>query len=107
MNFDGSIMKILGFIKDSEIRNYVFKNFLFEVPGINKGLFVKDARKIVPSLSRWSYMQKDLEELDLKFLIKLKKLMLGEASLRKWKELYFNMTPSPEQHLFRKCRKRY
>ena len=47
MNIDGSIIKIFwDLLKDSEIRNYVFKNFLFEVPGINKGLFVKDARKI-------------------------------------------------------------
>ena len=46
MNFDGIIMKIFwDLLKDSDIRNYVFRNFLFEVPGINKKLFVKDAQK--------------------------------------------------------------
>ena len=52
MNFDGNIVKIFwDLLKDSDIRNYVFKNFLFEIPGINKKLFAKDAQKIVPSLS--------------------------------------------------------
>ena len=52
LNFDWHIVKIFwDLLKDSDIRNYVFKNFLFEVPLINKGLFVKDAQKIVPSLS--------------------------------------------------------
>lgn len=51
LNFDGNIVKIFwDLLKDSEIRNYVLRNFLFEVPGLNKKLFVKDARKIVPSL---------------------------------------------------------
>ena len=98
MNIDGSILKIFwDLLKDSEIRNYVFKNFLFEVPGINKGLFVKDARKIVPSLT-----VDDLEYAKgfggvrpqiLKK--KKKKLMLGEASLSEGKGIIFNMTPSP------------
>ncbi len=98
LNFDGSILKIFwDLIKDSDIRNYVFKNFLFEIPGINKGLFVKDARKIVPSLSaddleyakgfggvRPQVLNKDEQ-----------KLMLGEASLSEGNGIIFNMTPSP------------
>ena len=98
MNIDGSILKIFwDLLKDSDIRNYVFKNFLFEVPGINKGLFVKDAQKIVPSLTK-----EDIEYakgfggvrpqvLDKKE----KKLMLGEASLSEGNGIIFNMTPSP------------
>jgi malate dehydrogenase (quinone) len=98
MNIDGSIIKIFwDLLKDSEIRNYVFKNFLFEVPGINKKLFVKDAQKIVPSLSvddleyakgfggvRPQVLNKDEQ-----------KLMLGEASLSEGNGIIFNMTPSP------------
>ncbi|MGB5868108.1 MAG: FAD-dependent oxidoreductase [Arcobacteraceae bacterium] len=98
LNFDGSILKIFwDLLKDSDIRNYVFKNFLFEVPGINKGLFVKDARKIVPSLTaddleyakgfggvRPQVLNKDEQ-----------KLMLGEASLSEGNGIIFNMTPSP------------
>ena len=98
MNIDGNILKIFwDLVKDSEIRSYVFRNFLFEVPGINKGLFVKDAQKIVPSLS-----VDDIEYakgfggvrpqvLDKK----QQKLMLGEASINPGNGILFNMTPSP------------
>ena len=98
MNIDGSIIKIFwDLLKDSEIRNYVFKNFLFEVPGINKGLFVKDARKIVPSLSADDLeYAKGFGGVRPQVLNKTeKKLMLGEASLSEGKGIIFNMTPSP------------
>ena len=98
MNIDGSIIKIFwDLLKDSEIRNYVFKNFLFEVPGINKCLFVKDARKIVPSLSVDDLeYAKGFGGVRPQVLNKTeKKLMLGEASLSEGKGIIFNMTPSP------------
>jgi malate dehydrogenase (quinone) len=98
MNIDGSIIKIFwDLLKDSEIRNYVFKNFLFEVPGINKGLFVKDARKIVPSLSADDLeYAKGFGGVRPQVLNKTeKKLMLGEASLSEGNGIIFNMTPSP------------
>ncbi len=98
LNFDFHIVKIFwDLLKDSDIRNYVFKNFLFEVPFINKKLFVQDARKIVPSLSvddieyaegfggvRPQVLDKEKE-----------KLMLGEASISTGNGIIFNMTPSP------------
>ncbi|MDQ7083815.1 MAG: FAD-dependent oxidoreductase [Sulfurovum sp.] len=98
LNFDWHIVKIFwDLLKDSDIRKYVFKNMLFEVPLINKTLFVQDARKIVPSLSvddikyakgfggiRPQVLDKDKE-----------KLMLGEASINTGKGIIFNMTPSP------------
>lgn len=98
MNIDGSIIKIFwDLLKDSEIRNYVFKNFLFEVPGINKKLFVKDARKIVPSLSVDDLeYAKGFGGVRPQVLNKTeKKLMLGEASLSEGNGIIFNMTPSP------------
>ncbi len=98
MNIDGNILKIFwDLFKDSDIRNYVLKNFLFEVPGINKKLFVKDAQKIVPSLTvddieyakgfggvRPQVLNKDEQ-----------KMMLGEASINPGNGILFNMTPSP------------
>lgn len=98
LNFDSKIIKIFwDLLKDSDIRNYIFKNFLFEVPWINKKLFVQDARKIVPALSvddieyangfggvRPQVLDKEKE-----------KLMLGEASINPGNGLIFNMTPSP------------
>lgn len=98
MNIDGSILKIFwDLLKDSEIRNYVFKNFLFEVPGINKGLFVKDAQKIVPSLTKDDIeYAKGFGGVRPQVLNKdEKKLMLGEASLSEGNGIIFNMTPSP------------
>jgi malate dehydrogenase (quinone) len=98
LNFDFHIIKIFwDLLKDSDIRNYVFKNFLFEVPLINKKLFVQDARKIVPSL--------DVDDIEYakgfggvrpQVLDKKKeKLMLGEASINPGNGIIFNMTPSP------------
>jgi len=98
MNIDGSVVKIFwDLLKDSDIRNYVFKNFLFEVPGINKGLFVKDAQKIVPSLTKDDIeYAKGFGGVRPQVLDKNKKeLMLGEASLSEGNGIIFNMTPSP------------
>ena len=98
LNLDGSILKIFwDLLKDSDIRNYVFKNFLFEVPGINKGLFVKDAKKIVPSLSVDDIeYAKGFGGVRPQVLNKTeKKLMLGEASITELEGIIFNMTPSP------------
>jgi malate dehydrogenase (quinone) len=98
LNFDFKIVKIFwDLFKDSDIRNYVFKNFLFEVPFINKKLFVQDARKIVPSLSvdEITYA-KGFGGVRPQVLDKEKeKLMLGEASINPGNGLIFNMTPSP------------
>ncbi len=84
-------------LKEKDIRKYIFRNFLFEVPILNKYLFLKDARKIVPSLQldefryaqgfggvRPQVLNKDEQ-----------KLMLGEASIDPGTGILFNMTPSP------------
>ncbi len=98
LRFDFNIVKIFyDLLKDSDIRNYVFRNFLFEISWINKRLFAKDARKIIPSLQ-----VEDIEYakgfggvrpqvLDKKE----QKLLLGEASIRTDDGIVFNMTPSP------------
>jgi malate dehydrogenase (quinone) len=98
LRFDGKIASIFkDLLKDSDIRNYIFRNFLFEIPYFNKKLFVKDARKIVPSLQ--------LEDIEYAKGFggvrpqvldkKNKKLMLGEASINPGTGIVFNMTPSP------------
>lgn len=98
MNIDGDIIKILwNLIKDSDIRNYILKNFLFETPFINKPLFVKDARKIVPSLTTEDITYADeFGGVRPQVLNKEEqKLMLGEASINPGDGIIFNMTPSP------------
>jgi malate dehydrogenase (quinone) len=101
LRLDGSIIKILfDLMKDSDIRNYILRNFLFEVPYLNKKLFVKDARKIIPSLSEDQIRYaKGFGGVRPQVLNKTeKKLMLGEASIDTkvtGENLIFNMTPSP------------
>jgi len=84
-------------LRIADIRNYIFKNLLFEVPWLRRRLFLADARKIVPGM----------QLADLRFaegyggvrpqlIDKLnRKLMLGEASIAALPGLVFNVTPSP------------
>ncbi len=98
LRFDRVILKIFtDLLKDSDIRNYIFKNILFEIPIINKYLFIQDARKIIPSLkmSEIKYA-KNFGGVRPQVLDKNKqKLMLGEASINSGDGIIFNMTPSP------------
>jgi malate dehydrogenase (quinone) len=98
LRLDFTVIKIFyDLFKDSDIRKYVLKNFMFEVPYINKKLFLQDARKIVPSLSDEdiSYA-KGFGGVRPQILDKKnKKLMLGEASINTGEGIIFNMTPSP------------
>ena len=98
LKLDRRVFKVFwDLFKVSDIRNYIFKNFLFEVPGLRRWLFMKDARKIVPSLQ--------LEDVSFAKgfggvrpqLIdkKSSKLMLGEAKINPGTGIVFNMTPSP------------
>jgi malate dehydrogenase (quinone) len=95
MNIVRIFMDLMG---DSDIRNYILKNFMFEVPYLNKKLFIEDARKIVPSLQESDITYaKGFGGVRPQILDKTnKKLMLGEASIHPEGEgLIFNMTPSP------------
>jgi malate dehydrogenase (quinone) len=87
----------IDLLSDSDIRNYIFRNFLFEVPWLNKRLFLRDARKIVPALQLEDIRYANgfggvrPQVLDKKN----RKLMLGEASFNTGEGIIFNMTPSP------------
>lgn len=98
LKLDGVVVSVLlGLLKDSDIRNYVLGNFLFEIPILNKKLFVKDAQKIIPSIV----------ESDIKYANgfggvrpqvinkQTKRLELGEARIKTADGIAFNMTPSP------------
>jgi len=95
---EASVMKVMwDLFKVADIRNYMFKNFLFEIPFLRQRLFLKDARKIVPSLQ----LQ------DLTFAKRVggvrpvmidkenRKLLMGEAKINPGNGIIFNMTPSP------------
>ncbi|MGP1560546.1 MAG: FAD-dependent oxidoreductase [Helicobacteraceae bacterium] len=98
LNFDGSIAKIFyDLLKDKDIRDYIFRNFIFEIPYFNKKAFLKDARKIVPSLreSEIEYASGFGGIRPQVLNKKEKRLMLGETSINPGNGIIFNMTPSP------------
>uniref|UniRef100_B8HRT2 malate dehydrogenase (quinone) n=1 Tax=Cyanothece sp. (strain PCC 7425 / ATCC 29141) TaxID=395961 RepID=B8HRT2_CYAP4 len=95
---DAAVTAVLwDLFKEADIRNYIYKNIAFELPLLNRRLFLQDARKIVPSL----------ELADLQFahgvggirpqLIdkRSRKLILGQAAIAPDAGLRFNITPSP------------
>ena len=81
----------------ADIRNYILRNLLFEVPWLRRRLFLADARKIVPGMR--------LEDLSFakgyggirpQLIDKhARKLMLGEVRIPSMPGLTFNVTPSP------------
>lgn len=96
--FDRKVADVLlDLLKIKDIRNYMFKNMLFEIPLLRGILFLRDAQKIVP----------DMRLSDLKFARKVggvrpqlidkkqRTLLMGEAKIDTGKGAIFNMTPSP------------
>ncbi|MEA3404712.1 MAG: FAD-dependent oxidoreductase [Pseudomonadota bacterium] len=99
LKLDFKVIRVFwDLMKDSTIRNYIFRNFAFEIPKLRQKLFAKDAQKILPGLK-----PEDLEYasgiggLRPQVIDKTEmKLKLGEASIVPENEnLIFNMTPSP------------
>jgi malate dehydrogenase (quinone) len=98
LRLDWAVLTVLWqLFRVADIRNYILRNLLFEVPWLRRRLFLRDARKIVPGMQ--------LE--DLRFakgyggvrpqLIdkRERRLMLGEARIQPLPGLVFNVTPSP------------
>jgi len=98
LRLDGAVLAVLWqLFGDADIRAYILRNLLFEVPWLRRRLFLADARKIVP----------DLQLDDLRFaegyggvrpqLIdrQARRLMRGEVSSPARPGLSFNVTPSP------------
>ncbi|MBD3670921.1 MAG: FAD-dependent oxidoreductase [Gammaproteobacteria bacterium] len=98
LHLDSKVFAVLwDLIKVKEIRRYMFKNVLFEIPFIRRWLFTRDVRKIVPGMKMK----------DIRFARHFggvrpvmidkagRKLHLGEAKIDTGKGLVFNMTPSP------------
>lgn len=98
LRFDHNVGKILfDLMSDSVIRNYILRNFLFEIPYFGKELFIKDAKKLIPSLQRSDLKYaKGFGGVRPQVLDKKNRvLMLGEASVNPGTGILFNMTPSP------------
>lgn len=98
LKLDQTVAGVLwDLFKVRDIRNYILKNIAFEVPVVNRRLFLKDARKIVPSLQ--------LEDLEFAQGVggvrpqlidrTQRKLILGQAEIDPGNGIRFNITPSP------------
>nr|PVC53460.1 hypothetical protein MACL_00000048 [Theileria orientalis] len=83
--------------KQRDIRNYVLKNFMFEVPVLSRWLFLRDARKIVPSLEYGDVVySKGFGGVRPQLVDKKnRKLLFGESKIRSGDGLIFNISPSP------------
>jgi malate dehydrogenase (quinone) len=90
------VISLLKIVSDKVLLSYIFMNFLYDLPYIGKRLFIKEVRKIVPSLK--------LNELRYAKGIggtrpqivnnTTRKLEMGEAKLS-GERIIFNITPSP------------
>ncbi|MCP9848293.1 FAD-dependent oxidoreductase [Cyanobium sp. Morenito 9A2] len=98
LRLDGAVLAVVWqLLRVADIRNYILRNLLFEVPWLRRRLFLADARKIVPGLR--------LEDLSFakgfggvrpQLINKSERtLMLGEARIAALPGLVFNVTPSP------------
>ena len=98
LNLDSSVLRVYrDLMSDSDIRAYILKNLAHELPNIGNEFFVKDAKKVIPSLCA-----DDIEYADgyggMRPQIidkKSKSLLLGEAKINTKEGIIFNMTPSP------------
>ncbi|MBD1850710.1 FAD-dependent oxidoreductase [Leptolyngbya sp. FACHB-711] len=98
LRLDSTVMAVLwDLFKVRDIRNYIFKNMAFEMPVVDRRLFLQDVRKIVPSLQ--------LEDLEFARGVggirpqlidrTQRKLILGQAEIDPGNGIRFNITPSP------------
>jgi malate dehydrogenase (quinone) len=90
------ILSLLKIISDKILLNYILINFLYDLPFIGKRLFIREVRKIVPSLklSELRYA-KGIGGTRPQIVNNItRKLEMGEAKLS-GEKIIFNITPSP------------
>jgi malate dehydrogenase (quinone) len=88
-----SFLKILS---DPFFSIYIVKNFLYDLPGIGKRLFIREVRKIVPSIKLSDlHYAKGYGGIRPQIVnLKTQSLELGEAKIV-GENILFNITPSP------------
>ncbi len=90
------IISLLKITFDRVLLSYIFVNFLYDLPFLGKRLFIKEVRKIVPSLklSELKYAKGIGGTRPQIVNNTLRKLEMGEAKLTGDK-IIFSITPSP------------
>ncbi len=98
LGFDKHVVSALTkLLKEKNIRRYILRNFIYELPYFGRHLLLSEVQKIIPSLKasdlrpakgfgglRPQVINKDKEQ-----------LILGEAHISTEEGLIFNITPSP------------
>lgn len=98
LSLDRSVLEVyMDLMKDKDIRDYILRNFVHELPGIGSESFIKEARKIIPSLqSSDIHYAQGYGGMRPQIIDKRSKtLLLGEAKIDTGEGIIFNMTPSP------------
>ncbi|MBF0313504.1 MAG: FAD-dependent oxidoreductase [Oligoflexia bacterium] len=95
LNF-ASILALFKILSDKTIFTYIFKNFLYDLPFIGKRLFIKEVRKIIPTLKLKELIYaKGMGGTRPQIVnTRTRKLELGEAKVM-GENIIFNITPSP------------
>ncbi|WP_295539076.1 FAD-dependent oxidoreductase [uncultured Thiohalocapsa sp.] len=98
LNLDRDVVATLwNLLKVADVRNYVLRNFLYEVPWLNRRLFLREIRKIVPQLAvrdiayAHGYGGVRPQLIDRR----TRELKMGEVKIIDGHGIVFNMTPSP------------
>ncbi len=95
---DEAVLKVFyDLLKDDDIRDYVFKNFIYEIPGLRRSEFVKELKKIIPAIDADEIeFAENVGGLRPQVIDKVnRQLLLGEAKIETAIGIIFNMTPSP------------
>ncbi len=98
LRFDRSVANAFWeMLKVRDVRHYILRNFLYEVPGLDRRFFIKEINKIVPSLKADDITHAEgFGGLRPQLIDKnTGKLRMGEAKLTNGEGIIFNMTPSP------------
>ncbi|MDA3042713.1 MULTISPECIES: FAD-dependent oxidoreductase [unclassified Campylobacter] len=98
LNFTPKVAKVFwNNFGDSDVRNFLMRNIAFEVPVLGKKLFIKNAKKIIPSIREEDiYYAKGFGGVRAQIIDQDKlELLLGEARIDDNNGVIFNMTPSP------------
>ena len=98
LRLDLDVVRVMwDLFKVSDIRNYIFRNMLYEIPVVRRRLFLRDARKIIPELKLddLSFASKVGGVRPVMIDKQARKLHMGEAKLDTGEGIIFNMTPSP------------
>jgi malate dehydrogenase (quinone) len=91
-----AFMSFFKILSEPVILKYIVKNYIYDIPFIGKRLFIKEVKRIVPSikLSELKFAKKYGGIRPQIVNLKTKSLELGEAKIL-GENILFNITPSP------------